>query len=376
MGGRGVEAPRISSRPAACFVHSAFAQDAPVADCDRYAASDLDPQRKATGVPFANVNPALAVPACEAAVRQYPNSTRLIFQLGRADQKANNFTAALEQYRKAAQQGSAAAQSNLGVMYENGYGVPQDYAQAVAWYRKAAGQGSAAGQNNLGVMYEMGKGVSKEVQQAVSWYGKAADQGFAPAQANFARLSQAAAQKESPTPSANNQPMPMGRDPGYSLAPNADDARIKNYVRGSIVTVPDTFEFDLSNHNRESVQLDSDLKAVLTPEHYWQFRTNHQFDLSQLSDEEYNKLGKVNAIFAAQLIRNPQQRSSAVRTAGELPPAPTAARSEANPDPPGVLRAQDQSRFYSELRNLHQQYAAISNDQSLTSIKRQLSSER
>ena len=47
---------------------SAFAQEAAVTDCDKYAASDVDPQRKVTGVPFDNVNSDLAVPACEAAV--------------------------------------------------------------------------------------------------------------------------------------------------------------------------------------------------------------------------------------------------------------------------------------------------------------------
>lgn len=48
---------------------NAFAQEAPVTDCDKYAASEFDPQRKATGVPFDEVNAALAVPACESAVR-------------------------------------------------------------------------------------------------------------------------------------------------------------------------------------------------------------------------------------------------------------------------------------------------------------------
>jgi TPR repeat protein len=33
-------------------------------------------------------------------------------------------------------------------------GVPQDEAQAVAWYRKAADQGAALTQTNLGAMYE------------------------------------------------------------------------------------------------------------------------------------------------------------------------------------------------------------------------------
>jgi hypothetical protein len=81
-------------------------------DCDRYAASDLDPQRKDVGVPVANLNPVLAIPACESATLQYPNIARLTYQLGRAYYKANNFTAALQQFHKSADQGFAPAQSN------------------------------------------------------------------------------------------------------------------------------------------------------------------------------------------------------------------------------------------------------------------------
>jgi flagellar biosynthesis GTPase FlhF len=91
----------------------------------------------------------LAVPACEAAVRQYPNNTRLAFQLGRAFSKANNFTAAVLQYRRTADRGYAIAQNNLGAMYENGQGVAKDYAQAVVWYRQAAEQGIELAQANL-----------------------------------------------------------------------------------------------------------------------------------------------------------------------------------------------------------------------------------
>ena len=62
-------------------------------------------------------------------------------------------------YRKAADQGHAVAQYNLGVLYRDGEGVPKDLAQAVAWFRKAADQGNAAAQNNLGVLYANGEGV-------------------------------------------------------------------------------------------------------------------------------------------------------------------------------------------------------------------------
>ncbi len=50
-----------------------------------------------------------------------------------------------------AEQGYARAQYNLGFMDANGEGVPQDYAAAVQWYRLAAEQEVAAAQNNLGV---------------------------------------------------------------------------------------------------------------------------------------------------------------------------------------------------------------------------------
>ena len=84
--------------------------------------------------------------------------------------------------RRSAEQGVAIAQCNLGVCYDNGEGVSQDYAQAVYWWRKAAEQGDAAAQSNLGNCYYNGEGVSQDYVQAVSWWCKAADQRVAVAQ--------------------------------------------------------------------------------------------------------------------------------------------------------------------------------------------------
>ena len=92
---------------------------------------------------------------------------------------------AIAWYRKAAEQGDARAQYSLGIMYVNGHGVAQDYKQASVWYRKAAEQGNASAQNNLGVMYDNGLGVARDYKQAVSWYRKAAEQGNATAQNNL-----------------------------------------------------------------------------------------------------------------------------------------------------------------------------------------------
>ncbi len=60
--------------------------------------------------------------------------------------------------RKAAEQRVADAQFSLGIMYDNGEGVPQDHAEALQWWRKAAEQGYATAQYNIGVMYDEGLG--------------------------------------------------------------------------------------------------------------------------------------------------------------------------------------------------------------------------
>lgn len=85
-----------------------------------------------------------------------------------------------------AEQGDAEAQFNLGVMYTNGSGVWQDYAQAAAWFRKAADQGDAMAQIALGYACAKGQGVPQDDVQAAVWYRKAADQGYADAQNNLA----------------------------------------------------------------------------------------------------------------------------------------------------------------------------------------------
>ena len=61
-----------------------------------------------------------------------------------------------------AEQGDARAQYNVGVMYDNGIGVPENVAEADIWYRLASEQGDARAQSNLGVMYDNGCGVPKK----------------------------------------------------------------------------------------------------------------------------------------------------------------------------------------------------------------------
>ena len=107
----------------------------------------------------------LAVPGCtdfQAAVDAY---------------NRGDYETALKKFLPLAEQGLAAAQHYLGVMYGEGKGVPLDYAEAMRWYRLAADQGDADAQYNLGGMYFSGHGVARNHIQAYMWVTLAAAQG-------------------------------------------------------------------------------------------------------------------------------------------------------------------------------------------------------
>ena len=53
---------------------------------------------------------------------------------------------------KAAEQGDAEAQVNLGLRYHGGEGVPQDDAEAYAWFAVAAANGDEQAKDNLAMV--------------------------------------------------------------------------------------------------------------------------------------------------------------------------------------------------------------------------------
>ena len=89
-----------------------------------------------------------------------------------------NLTTAVAWYRKAAEQNMADAQSALAFMYRHGNGVPRDYGEAAKWYRKAADRGIGTAQFDLGGMYFRGRGVEKDLQEAYKWLTLAAMNGI------------------------------------------------------------------------------------------------------------------------------------------------------------------------------------------------------
>ena len=110
-----------------------------------------------------------------------PDEALAAYQVG-------DYETALRELKSLAEQGNAAASYNLGVMYNEGDGVPQDDTKAVKWFRKAAEQGDAEAQVILGKSYADGRGVPQDDTEAVKWTRMAAEQGLALAQTKLGLL--------------------------------------------------------------------------------------------------------------------------------------------------------------------------------------------
>ena len=84
---------------------------------------------------------------------------------GQAAYQKGDYATALQIFRPLAEQGNAEAQCARGV--GGGQGVPQDFVQAVIWYSEAADQGDPDAQSNLGAMYANGWGVPQDYAQVL-----------------------------------------------------------------------------------------------------------------------------------------------------------------------------------------------------------------
>jgi TPR repeat protein len=96
------------------------------------------------------------------------------FDKAKAAYEAGDYATAAQEFRPLAEAGDAKSQFNLGLMHDNGQGVPQNYAEAMSWYRRAAETGHAKAQYNLGFLYTTGKGVPQDYITAHMWANLAA----------------------------------------------------------------------------------------------------------------------------------------------------------------------------------------------------------
>lgn len=85
-----------------------------------------------------------------------------------------NWTEAMTFFKKAAALGSIEARHNIGIMYNNGDGVPQDYDEAIRNFEMSAHSGFEDSMIKLGEIYRYKKG---DIPKSLEWFGKAADRG-------------------------------------------------------------------------------------------------------------------------------------------------------------------------------------------------------
>ena len=77
-----------------------------------------------------------------------------------------------------------------------GEGMEKDFAKGAKWLTKAALQGNAPAQYNLGRMYQWGKGVEKDLQQARFWFQKAIDNGHEKAKEALTKIKSDLSEKD------------------------------------------------------------------------------------------------------------------------------------------------------------------------------------
>ncbi len=97
-------------------------------------------------------------------------------------------TKALFWLKKAGEEKVAGACLYLGLRYEYGNGVDQDYESAHCWYLCAASQDWPIAQFFLAHLYEKGKGVAVSKRTALAWYSLASEHGYPKAESESERL--------------------------------------------------------------------------------------------------------------------------------------------------------------------------------------------
>src|SRR5947209_11491591 len=97
---------------------------------------------------------------------------------GKAAYDRHDYQTALKLLQPLADQGNAEAQTDIGLMYENGEGVVKDYAEAMKWFRMAADRGNTDAQANVcGLSMDGHDTVPKDYARALQCFHRLADQG-------------------------------------------------------------------------------------------------------------------------------------------------------------------------------------------------------
>jgi TPR repeat protein len=154
----------------------ALAAPADIAACDRLAAHPTDADRPADVKGTLDiVDVAAALKACKAAAAAPDAPRRIWMELGRAYEFNRQPAEAANAYRKAAEAGSTAAMTGLGVLLIKGEGLKKNIAEGRTLMEKAANAGDVDAMGNLAALYGGAVGGKADFAMARKWYAKAVE---------------------------------------------------------------------------------------------------------------------------------------------------------------------------------------------------------
>lgn len=133
-----------------------------------------------------NVGPTQPQVALKMPTPPTPEQSTILTEAASAFE-TKDFRKAFDLWLPLAESGVSQAQSAIAYLYATGLGAVQSDTEALAWFTKAAEEGDADAQNNLGVIYAKG-GTKATREQAIKWYLEAARRGHRGAQQNLVAL--------------------------------------------------------------------------------------------------------------------------------------------------------------------------------------------
>lgn len=110
--------------------------------------------------------------------------------------KDKHWKLAFKYFERGANQKDASCMYNLGICYDNGYGVSKDTRKALSLYGESSRKGHVLSQFLIGESYQNGnRGLSKDLHKALEWFKKAEESGHPKASTQIEYLEYELAQK-------------------------------------------------------------------------------------------------------------------------------------------------------------------------------------
>lgn len=157
--------------------------------CDAVATDKDDALRSPKARHVMVIKPALAIPACEEAVKLNPKTLRFYNQLGRAYDIGERHNDAVRVLKISADRGSSYATASMGAYAYHGLGgMKRDHVQSRLWLEKATAMGAVRAMKYLGLLHAQGIGGPRDIGKALDYYNRAIATGDASSMAWLGNL--------------------------------------------------------------------------------------------------------------------------------------------------------------------------------------------